>query len=250
MIVKAIKTQKVLPSSETIFEFLDKNLLSLKDRSIVVITSKVVSLCEGSIVPLGNTDKEELIKNEADYYLPAHISKYGYHFTIKNHTLISAAGIDESNAGANYVLWPRDAQKIANEIRQHLKRKLHISNLGIIISDSTCMVLRYGTIGIALAYSGFKPINNYIGTPDLFGRKFRVSQSGVASGLAAAAVVVMGEGTEQTPITVIEDVPFVQFQARGPSQEELDLFALSNKDDDLFAPLLNAVKWEKGGSKK
>jgi F420-0:gamma-glutamyl ligase len=34
----------------------------------------------------------------------------------------------------------------------------------------------------------------------------------VADALAAAAVLVMGEGSEQTPLVVIGDVPFVTFQ--------------------------------------
>ena len=65
-----------------------------------------------------------------------------------------------------------------------------------------------------LAYSGFRALNDYVGRPDLFGRPFTVSQADVAGGLAAATVLQMGEGAEQTPIAVLTELPFVQFQDR------------------------------------
>ena len=55
----------------------------------------------------------------------------------------------------------------------------------------------------------------------------------------------MGEGTERTPICVIEDVPFVEFQRRDPSLEELADLRIP-PEDDLFAPFLNAVPWTNG----
>ncbi len=57
----------------------------------------------------------------------------------------------------------------------------------------------------------------------------------------------MGEGNEQTPLAVIKNIPFVQFQDRNPTEEELDELKIS-LDDDLYAPLLKAVKWKKGGN--
>jgi dihydrofolate synthase / folylpolyglutamate synthase len=248
MRVTSVKTDKILPKSHTLFEILDNHLPELSEGSILAITSKVVSLCEGRVVPFDAADKEELIKQDADYYLPASFSKYDYHFTISKNTLVSLAGIDESNGDGNYILWPKDPQGTANAVREYLKNKANLKKIGVVITDSTCMPLRWGTIGIALAYSGFNPLNNYVGKPDLFGRPFKVSQAGVASGIAATAVLAMGEGAEQTPIAVIEDVPFVQFQGRNPTQKELELFYISKKEDDLFAPFLNSVKWQKGGN--
>jgi F420-0:gamma-glutamyl ligase len=64
--------------------------------------------------------------------------------------------------------------------------------------------------------------------------------------LASAAVVVMGEGTEQTPIALIEDVPFVRFQDNDPSADELKSFFLSHMEDDLFEPFLKNAPWQPG----
>jgi F420-0:gamma-glutamyl ligase len=68
----------------------------------------------------------------------------------------------------------------------------------------------------------------------------------MADALAAAAVLVMGEAAEQTPLALIDDVPFVEFQDREPSLEELRK-ARIEIDDDLYEPLLTSVHWHKGG---
>jgi|SRR3989344_7234166 len=247
MIVRAIKTKKVLVGENTLLEILDEAISALDESNIAIIASKIVSLCENRVVSVGSSDKQKLIEVESDYFLLPKTSKYpDFQFTITQNTLIPNSGIDESNTNGNYLLWPKDPQKTANEIRAHLKQRFGLKKLGVVITDSTCMPLRWGTLGIPIAYSGFAPNNNYIGTKDLFGYEFKVSRSSVAGGLAAAAVVVMGEGTEQTPIAVIDDVPFVQFQTHDPTTKELELFYISMLKDDLFAPFLNSVKWQKG----
>ena len=118
MIVQAVKTVKVRPNETTIFELLDSSLPSIQERSIVVITSKVVSICEGRTVPAATVDKEELIRREADlYFFPnTEDGKHRYHFTIVNNTLIPASGIDESNGDGHLVMWPKDPQKKASQI--------------------------------------------------------------------------------------------------------------------------------------
>ncbi len=245
MNITAIKTPKITVGSANLHDILDDCLLPLTDGVIVVITSKIVSICEGSVVAFGDADREDLIVQQSDQYLPATLSKYGHHFTITDHTLISSAGIDESNGEDHFILWPKDAQETANEVRQYLSYKHGFKNIGVVITDSTCQPLRRGTIGIAMAHSGFRGLTNYVGTPDLFGRPFGVTQAGIASGLAAAAVLVMGEGTEQTPLCLLSDVPFVTFTGANPTAEELAEIRIS-LEDDLFAPFLTAVDWQKG----
>lgn len=249
MIVSAVKTEIIHPSRSELLTIIDESLSGLSEGSIVAITSKIVSLCEGQVVPADESQKAELIRQESDYYM-TNDNKYGFNFTLKNNTLIPMSGIDESNGDGYYILWPKDPQRTANEVRKHLKDRFSLKEVGVVITDSTCMPMRWGTVGIALAYSGFAATNNYIGGKDLFGRPFKVSRSGIASGIAASAVLAMGEGTEQTPIVIIEDVPFVRFQDHDPTQDELELFHISNKDDDLFAPLLNSVNWLPGSNKK
>ncbi len=245
MIITPIKTSKVTVRSGPLTQVLDASLPELHDGDIIAITSKIVSICEGSVVAMSDVEKDELILQEADYYLPATHSKYGHHFSITRNTLIASAGIDESNGEQQYILWPKDSQHTANEIRKYLSEKYGLTKLGIVITDSTCQPLRRGTMGISLAHSGFKGLNDYIGKPDLFGRPFGVTQAGIASGVAAAAVLAMGEGAEQTPVCLLQDVAAVTFTNADPTDEELATMRIS-LDEDLFAPFLTAVDWQPG----
>lgn len=249
MKVTPIKTERVTVGGGTIFQLLDKHLPGLPEKSVLVVTSKIVSICEGRTVPVEGTDKAKLVRREADYYMPAEKSRYGFEFTITRNTLIPVSGIDESNGNGQYILWPENPQKSANEIRHYLKNRFNLKNIGVIVTDSTCMPLRWGTMGIAIAHSGFKPLNDYIGKNDLFGRPYKVSRAGVASGLAAAAVTVMGEGAEQTPIAMIEDIPFIVFQKHDPTLADINQLLVA-REDDLFGPFLESVKWEHGKNGK
>lgn len=246
MKIQAIKTNKITAGSVSLLALLDTAIPKLAEGSIVAITSKVVSLCENNVVPFDSVSKEELVMQEAELFLPASLSKYQHHFTITGDTLIPVAGIDESNGNGNYVLWPKNPQASANAARAHLKKRFDLEQVGVVITDSTCHPLRRGTTGIALAHSGFLALNNYVGKPDLFGKPFSVSQADVAGGLAAAAVLQMGEGSEQTPMAIISDIPFVTFCNHNPTKAELAHIRISLKDD-LFAPFLTAVTWTQGG---
>ncbi len=249
MIITPVKTRRIRPGQYSLEQFLDESIKKLADGSVVAITSKVVAICEGRVVPIGSVDKQKLVEQESDYFIPAELSKYEFSFTLLHNTLIPAAGIDESNGDGNYILWPKNPQNSANKIRLYLKDRFKLKRIGVLIVDSTAYPLRYGTVNIVIAHSGFLATNDYRGQPDLFGRPFKVSISSVAGGLAAAAGVVMGEGTEQTPIAIIKDVPFVKFQDRNPTKKELDSFYIPILKDDLFAPFLSKMPWQKGRNK-
>tara|TARA_B100001250_G_C19711988_1_gene749655 strand:+ start:163 stop:933 length:771 start_codon:yes stop_codon:yes gene_type:complete len=243
MKVTPIKTRRVEPGALTLFELLDEAIGSLEEKTIVVITSKIVSLCEGATLPIDAIDREDLIAREADRYLPKNYSVYGHHFTIKDHTLIASAGIDQSNGGDRYILWPKNSWKTAHEARSYLCQKFDMQDIGVLITDSTCHPLRRGTTGIALGYSGFRGLKNYIGQSDLFGRPFHVTYANLAEGLAAAAVVTMGEGGESMPIATISDTPpSIRFSAESPDATEKTEWKIKI-EDDLFSPFLTALNW-------
>ena len=193
-------------------------------------------------------EKEDLIEQEADYYLSDEYPRpFGQSISIKNHTLTASAGIDESNGNGYFILWPKDLQKITNTIWEYLREKHQIKNLGIIITDSRIVPLRWGVIGIALSWCGFEPLKDYTGEPDIFGRIMMVEKTSLIDSLATTATVTTGEGGEQKPLAVIEDIPFVTFQNRPPTEGEIKHLQIALKDD-LFEPLLSSVKWKKGKS--
>ena len=249
MKIFSIKTHKIRPGGkQNLFEILDKYLKTIRERSIVVITSKIVSICQGRVVKIEKADKKELIRQEAEYFLPPEESKYNITLTMKGNLLLPTAGVDESNGAGYFILWPENPQETANQVRKYLGNRFSVKKVGVIITDSKTTPLRRGTTGVAIAHSGFAALNNYIGKRDIFGRKLKVTKANVLDALAVSAVLVMGEGAEQTPMAVIEDIPFVRFQNRNPSKKELKDFRI-NMEDDLYGPLLKSIKWQKGGKK-
>ena len=246
MKVTPIKTEKVLPGSISLFDFLDKYIIGLKEKTVVAIASKVVGICEGRVVKkISEEQKDELAKEEADYYLPRECNQYGFMITINQNMLVASAGVDESNGNGYYVLWPKDPQKSANEIREYLSKKFAVEDVGVILTDSKLSPLRWGVTGYSVVHSGFNALKNYIGTPDIFGRLLQAEKTNVADSLSTAAVFEMGEGNEQQPLAIIEDLNTVEFQQRNPTKEELDNLKIA-LGDDVFSSLLTTVKWQKG----
>ena len=245
MIINSIKTYKITSEDSDILKILDQYINDLKENSILAVTSKIVSITEGSLLKIEEQDKDELIKENSQFYLPRSSSNYNVSFTITNNILSASAGIDESNGNGFYVLWPKNAQESANKIREYLAEKFGLKNIGVIITDSKTTPLRWGVTGLSLAHSGFNALNDYIGKPDLFGRPFQYEKLNISDSLASTAVVEMGEGSEQTPLAIIEDIKNIEFQNRNPSKEELESLKIK-MEDDLFAPFLKNAQWQKG----
>jgi len=249
MLVQTIKTRPFLPPKDDLFPFIKESFsdVNLKEKSIIVIASKIVSIWQGRCLKINSIEnKDDLIKKEADLYLDRDKVPQGYvMLTVKDNVLIPTAGIDESNGNGYFILWPKNPFQAAKQIYDFIKENYHLNNLGIIIADSHCTPSRRGTTGISIAYYGFYPVKDYRGTKDIFGREMKISQSNIADSLSASAVFVMGEGNEQTPIAIIEDINFIKFEEFNPKDSnplEID------RDDDIYTPLLKAIKWRKGGN--
>jgi len=222
------KKTRIFKPNENIYYFLDNYLPQLSEKNIVIITSKIIALAEGRLVNKKNEKfKNELIAEESDFVWP---TKY-VQLTIKNGQIMANAGIDESNGNKKLILLPKDSYQSAANIRKYLMKKFKLKNLGIIITDSHCLPLRSGTVGMALGYAGFCGLKDYTSKPDIFGRRFKYAKANMADSLAAAAVLCMGEGNEQRPLAFIYDAP-VKFCSKSNKDElKIDI------KDDIFNPL-------------
>jgi len=232
MQVNPIKT-RIFKEGENLFDFITKYIKKLPEDSIVVITSKIVALAEKRVVTI-NSEKEKirLIKSESEIAIP---TKYVW-LTVKDGMVMASAGIDESNANGKTILLPKDSFKAASEIRTKLMKEFKLKNLGVLITDSRTIPLRAGVTGVALGYAGFKGVRDYRGKPDIFGRKFKFSQTNLVDSLSTAAVCVMGEGSEQQPLALIHGSG-VHFQNRINKKEVHIDFR-----DDMYQPLFSRYK--------
>ena len=254
MQVRAVPTEIVRPG-DNILAVIDAALnashIVLSERSVLAVTSKVVAYSQSRLVSKADyPQKSDLVTQEADWFLPQSSSKYGVMLTIANGILAVSAGVDESNSiEGGYVLWPQDVQAEANQIWAHLRQKYALNQVGVVITDSKTTPLKWGVVGTALASCGFNSLKDYRGEKDLFGRQIVMEQVHIAEAVAVSAALVMGEVAEQTPLAIVADIPLIEFVDHVPTQAELEA-QIIDPADDVYAPLLNAVKWQRGGRKK
>lgn len=224
MTVRAVKT-RIFREGEDLVAFIARHIPKLGEKSVLVVTSKIVALSEGRTALLGDT--ERIIRRESVW---AKKTKYGK-LTLKDGILMWNAGADASNADGKLVLLPKDSFQAAARIRKRLMSLYKVKRLGIVIPDSRIMPLRAGAVGVALGYAGFLGVRDYRGKNDIFGRKLKFTKTDVADALATAAVLAMGEGSERQPLAVIGDAPVV-FAGRTDRRE---LFI--SPEDDMYRPL-------------
>lgn len=239
MNVAVIKTHAIGPG-QSIFEILDRYVTGLEENTIIAITSKIISISQGRVVKVTDKlTKLDLIKQESDTIIPAlENSTFGDFFlTIAHGRLIPSAGIDESNGNGYCILLPKDPQKTAVEIWQYLRQSRNIDRLGVIITDSNITPLRRGVSGIAIGWCGFEPLRSYVGGKDIFGREMKFTYINNLDALASAAVLMMGEGKEQTPIAIIKDASPIIFVDHPPTISEQESLVTS-MEDDLYGGLL------------
>jgi len=228
MIVKAIKTF-VFKEGDSLVDFIVRHIPELKEKSVLVVTSKIVALAENRTAEIKY--KKEFIKKESRFAMP---SKYVW-LTIKDGAVMASAGIDESNANGKLILLPKDSYKSADLLKKFLQKKYKIKKLGVLITDSRTLPLRAGVVGLAVGYAGFKGIKSYIDKKDIFGRKFKFSRTNIADSLASSAVLLMGEGNEQMPLAIINNAP-VEFCNKIMRKELYIDFK-----DDMYRPLFSKM---------
>lgn len=224
MQVLAIRT-KIFKSGDDLVSIVEESLqahgVELKDGDVLAISSKVVASTENRIASLREIQPSKKARKFATKYsLEPEFAELvlreaekiygGVHksiLTLKNGVLTVNAGIDNKNAPVGYVaLWSLNPQSRADKIRKEIKKRTG-KGVGIVIVDSQVVPLRMGTRGLALAVSGFKPVEDCRGREDLFQKKLAITRHSIADDLASAAHLLMGETNEQTPVVLIRDAP-------------------------------------------
>lgn len=217
--------------------------LHLQAGDILAVTQKIVSKAEGRLRRLGEISPSpqardlaersgkdprlvELILEESRAVLRCRPN-----LLIVEHRLgivLANAGIDRSNVTGDddtVLLLPLDPDASAKALRERLEAAFGV-RLGIIITDSVGRAWRMGTVGIAVGVAGVPAWHDLRGRRDLFGRLLQVSEIAPADSLAAAAVLMMGEAAESTPVVLVRGWPDVESTqpasaAVRPTQDDL-----------------------------
>ena len=224
MIVYPLESGQVKPGDsilETFSAALARSRVHLKTNDVVAVSSKIIAISENRIrtVETVNPSNEaktlakrsdlnprfvQAVIDEADWIVGG---VRGTLLTVKNGDAVANAGIDRKNAPEkSIVLWPRDSDRSARNLRRHIKKRFG-KDVGVVIVDSRVTPLRLGTTGLAIGSAGFKPIEDVRGTRDLSGREVEITRRAIADGIAATAQLVMGEAAERKPFVIVRRGP-------------------------------------------
>lgn len=208
--------------AELITSALQRSECEPRETDVLVIAQKIVSKAEGRYVDLATIEPSQHALSlareiERDPRLVEIILRESHRVVrhrpgvlIVEHRLgfvMANAGIDRSNidpqAGEEPVLLlPVDPDASAAALRKAIAARWGTAP-GVIVSDSFGRAWRNGTVGVALGAAGLPAMMDLRGKPDLYGRPLRVTETGFADEVAAAASLLMGQANEGVPVVLV-----------------------------------------------
>src|SRR5271167_4521263 len=201
----------------------------LRDSDVVVVTSKVVSKCEGRLVaaPDDPEERDELRRKLVDDEAVRVLARKGRTLITENRIglIQAAAGVDGSNVGrAELALLPVDPDGSAAALRAALRERLGVE-VAVVITDTMGRAWRNGQIDAAVGAAGLAVLHGYSGTVDAHGNELVVTEIAVADEVAAAADLVKGKLTAM-PVAVVRGLAVVDDgttarQLLRPGEEDL-----------------------------
>jgi len=200
----------------------------LRDGDVVVITSKVVSKCEGRIVaaPADPDERDALRRKLVDQEAVRVLARRGRTLITENRLglIQAAAGVDGSNVGTTELaLLPVDPDASAARLRAALRER---ADVGVVITDTMGRAWRNGQIDAAIGSAGVPVLHAYAGAHDAHGNELLVTEVAVADEIAAAADLVKGKLTAM-PVAVVRGLTV---RDDGSTAAKL----LRGGEDDLF----------------
>lgn len=178
----------------------------LRDDDILVVTSKVISKCEGRIVdaPADPDERDTLRRKLIDSEAVRVLARKGRTLITENsYGLVqAAAGVDGSNVdSAELALLPTDPDASAATLRSALLERLGV-NVGVVVTDTMGRAWRNGQTDVAIGSAGLTVLHGYGGSVDRHGNELIVTEIAVADEIAAAADLVKGKLTD-IPVAVV-----------------------------------------------
>lgn len=218
-----------------------KQGLHVEDGDVVVVAQSIVSKAEGNVVDLRTVKPGQLAQSLAkrlskDPREVEVILKQSKEIVRLGHVIISRtkhgfvcanAGVDHSNVEPEHVtLLPDDPDVSAERIRNTIRRAMG-ADVAVIVSDTQGRPFRLGVTGVAIGVAGMLSLLDLRGRRDLYDKEMKVTVASPADALAAAAVAVMGEADEATPVVVVKGATYERGQGSARKllmPTELDLF--------------------------
>jgi coenzyme F420-0:L-glutamate ligase/coenzyme F420-1:gamma-L-glutamate ligase len=199
---------------------------TIERGDVFVVAQKIVSKAEGAIVRLDDVTPSPLAAEwAAAHGKDARVVEVilresrrivrmdrGILISETRHGFVCAnAGVDASNVEPEFVtVLPRDPDASAQRLRAAFALRASSAkaspsepfDCAVIVSDTFGRPWREGVVNVAIGVAGLRPLVDYRGTVDAYGRRLESTIIALADELAAAAEIVMRK-TARTPVAVV-----------------------------------------------
>ncbi|RNI10678.1 coenzyme F420-0 gamma-glutamyl ligase [Methanohalophilus halophilus] len=193
----------------------------LEDGDVLVIASTIIAKAENELFSLDNINPSAQAiaigrKDDKDPRLvQAVLDRCSECFVESPVMLVQSdrahvcinAGVDDSNVENDLLAdLPRDGDASARSIGESVE-EITGCRIAVVVTDTNGRAFRLGQTGVAIGLYHAAPIYHWKGTKDLFGYEMQISEEAVADEVAAAANLLMGEGSGGNPVVVVRGIP-------------------------------------------
>ena len=224
---------------------INNNGIDIESGDVVVVAQKIISKCENRYVELKNiqpskeaTDLAKTLNRDPAFIQIIQNESKKIISTDKNVIIVEHklgfininAGIDRSNILQNddvVLLLPENPSKSAKDLQSAISANFQ-RDIALIVTDSMTRPFRSGVSNFALASANTPSLIDLKGDSDIYGNILKSTEIAIADELAAAAGLLMGQGSEKQPVVIIKGFDKKNYS----TNDAFDLVV--DEDEDLY----------------
>ena len=224
---------------------INNNGIDIESGDVVVVAQKIISKCENRYVELKNiqpskeaTDLAKTLNRDPAFIQIIQNESKKIISTDKNVIIVEHklgfininAGIDRSNILQNddvVLLLPENPSKSAKDLQSAISANFQ-RDIALIVTDSMTRPFRSGVSNFALASANIPSLIDLKGDSDIYGNILQSTEIAIADELAAAAGILMGQGSEKQPVVIIKGFDKKNYS----TNDAFDLVV--DEDEDLY----------------
>ena len=224
---------------------INNNGIDIESGDVVVVAQKIISKCENRYVELKNiqpskeaTDLAKTLNRDPAFIQIIQNESKKIISTDKNVIIVEHklgfininAGIDRSNILQNddvVLLLPENPSKSAKDLQSAISANFQ-RDIALIVTDSMTRPFRSGVTNFALASANIPSLIDLKGDSDIYGNILQSTEIAIADELAAAAGILMGQGSEKQPVVIIKGFDKKNYS----TNDAFDLVV--DEDEDLY----------------
>ena len=224
---------------------INNNGIDIESGDVVVVAQKIISKCENRYVELKNiqpskeaTDLAKTLNRDPAFIQIIQNESKKIISTDKNVIIVEHklgfininAGIDRSNILQKddvVLLLPENPSKSAKDLQSAISANFQ-RDIALIVTDSMTRPFRSGVTNFALASANIPSLIDLKGDSDIYGNILQSTEIAIADELAAAAGLLMGQGSEKQPVVIIKGFDKKNYS----TNDAFDLVV--DEDEDLY----------------